>query len=143
VEGDVDAVAGDSEVQVLDGDGDDLPGVGGADAEPLAGDHDDPSLGTLRWTLTSPGAGEGSGASAIRAPRSPARLPAATGDGRVLARMPPSMTWMRYPRAGARPGRRPRGSRTAHPQLGEVLGAHAGRHGLDQLQTAASLAFRS
>ena len=41
------AVAGDAEVGVLDVDGDDLPGVGGTDAEPLAGDHDDAVSGDL------------------------------------------------------------------------------------------------
>jgi hypothetical protein len=41
VQGNFGAVAGDAEVSVLDVDGDDLPGVGGSNAEPLAGDHDD------------------------------------------------------------------------------------------------------
>ena len=45
VEGYLGAVAGDAEVGVLDVDGNDLPGVGGADAEPLAGDMMTPSLG--------------------------------------------------------------------------------------------------
>jgi hypothetical protein len=39
VQGYLGAVTGDAEVDVLDVDGDDLPGVGGADARPLAGDH--------------------------------------------------------------------------------------------------------
>jgi hypothetical protein len=30
---------------VLDVDGDDVPGVGGSDAQPLAGDHDDDAAG--------------------------------------------------------------------------------------------------
>jgi hypothetical protein len=47
VEGDFGAVAGDAEVGILDVDGDDLPGEGGADAEPLAGDHDDAAYGDL------------------------------------------------------------------------------------------------
>jgi hypothetical protein len=34
-------------VGVLDVDGDDFPGVGGADAEPPAGDHDDAVAGDL------------------------------------------------------------------------------------------------
>jgi hypothetical protein len=37
VQGDLGAVAGDAEVGVLDVDGDDLPGVAGADAQPLPG----------------------------------------------------------------------------------------------------------
>ena len=47
VQGELGAVAGDAEVGVLDVDGDDLPGVGGADAQPLAGDHDDAVAGDL------------------------------------------------------------------------------------------------
>ena len=47
-----------------------------------------PSRGTLRWTLTGPGAGAGRGAPAILAPRSLARSSAGTGDGKVLARTP-------------------------------------------------------
>jgi hypothetical protein len=45
VQGDLGAVAGDAEVGVLDVDGDDLAGVGGAGPQPLAGDHDDPVAG--------------------------------------------------------------------------------------------------
>ena len=56
-----------------------------------------PSRGTLRWTLTGPGAGGGSGAAAIRAPRSVARPAAGMGLGRVLARTPSLMTWIRCP----------------------------------------------
>jgi hypothetical protein len=42
VDGDFGAVAGDSEVGVLDVDGDYVAGVGAADSQALAGDHDDP-----------------------------------------------------------------------------------------------------
>ena len=51
VEGYLCAVAGDAEVGVLDVDGDDLPGVGGADAQALAGDHDDAVAGDLALDL--------------------------------------------------------------------------------------------
>jgi hypothetical protein len=47
VQGDLGAFAGHPEVGVLDVDGDDLPGVGGSDAQPLAGDHDDAVAGNL------------------------------------------------------------------------------------------------
>src|SRR6266567_905646 len=70
VQGYLGAVVGDAEVGVLDVDGDDLPGVTGSGPQPLAGDYDDAISGTLRWTLTGPGAGGGSGVAAIRAPRS-------------------------------------------------------------------------
>ena len=144
-----------------------------------------PSLGTLRWTLTGPGAGAGSGVAAIRAPRSLARWSAGTGEGRVLARTPSRMTWMRCPssrsvtllrassgadldlapgevgvpvdvdgpvdldhgagrqggRAGGRGHRGRRAGRggAAHPQLGQVLGVQAGRHGLDELAADADV----
>jgi hypothetical protein len=53
VQGDLGAVASDAEVGVLDVDGDDLPGIGRADAQPLEGDHydavaRDPALDTDR-----------------------------------------------------------------------------------------------
>jgi hypothetical protein len=55
VQGDVGAVAGDAEVGVLDVDGADLPGVSGADAQPLAGDHDDAVAGDLALAADRPG----------------------------------------------------------------------------------------
>jgi hypothetical protein len=83
-----------------------------------------PSLGTFRWTLT--GLGAGTGASAIRAPRSLARSSAGTGDGRVLARAPSRMTWRRCPsnqsvtlaRAGSGP------TLTLHPARSAIVGVH-------------------
>jgi hypothetical protein len=59
VEGYLDSVAGHAEVGVLDVDGDDLPGVGGADAEPLAGDHDDAVPGHLALDADRPGSWRG------------------------------------------------------------------------------------
>ncbi len=38
-------------------DGDDLPGVGGSDARPLAGDHDDAVAGDLALHADRPGPG--------------------------------------------------------------------------------------
>ena len=49
------AVAGDAEMGVLDVHGDDLVDVGGADAEPLAGDHDDAVAGDLALDADRPG----------------------------------------------------------------------------------------
>ena len=43
-----------------------------------------PSLGTLRWTLTGPGAGAGSAAAAIRAPRSLRAVAGRDGAGQGL-----------------------------------------------------------
>jgi hypothetical protein len=55
VQGYLAAVAGDAEVGVLDVDGHDLPGIGGSDAQPLPGDHDDAVFGDL--ALDADGAG--------------------------------------------------------------------------------------
>ena len=60
-----------------------------------------PSRGTLRWTLTGPGAGGGIVAAAMRAPRSLARLAAGIVLGMVLARTPSQMTWIRCPSSAA------------------------------------------
>lgn len=59
MDGELGPVAGDAEVRVFDVDGDDLAGVGGADAEPLAGDHDDAVPGDLALDADRPGGWRG------------------------------------------------------------------------------------
>ena len=80
VEGYLGAVAGDAEVGVLDVDGDDLPGVGGADAEPLAGDHDDAVPGDL--ALDADRAGSRRGQRAVGDPGAAQPGALVGGDGR-------------------------------------------------------------
>jgi hypothetical protein len=74
-------------------DGDDLPGVGGSYAQPLAGDHDDAVAGDL--ALDADGAG-GWRRQRGRGDARAAELAAVggwQGLGRVLARTPSQMTW--------------------------------------------------
>jgi hypothetical protein len=124
-----------------------FPGLGGADAESLAGDHDDAVAGDLALdALTWPGNGRWR-AAARGAPRSLPWSAAGTGwQGRILARIPPLMTWTRWPcrlkgdpaavdlddGAGqylARAGR----FGVAQLQCGRVVGVQVGRDGLDEL----------
>jgi hypothetical protein len=56
-----------------------------------------PSRGTLRCTLTGPGAGDGSTVAAIRAPRSLAPADGRDRAGHGLGRTPSQMTGTRCP----------------------------------------------
>jgi hypothetical protein len=110
-------------VGVLDVDGDDLPGVGGADAQPLPGDHDDAVAGDLALDADRPGCR--SRQRRVSDPGAAQPGPAVGRDrrGQGLARTPPTMTWTRCPssrsvtrvRASSAPSLALRPARSAFP----------------------------